>query len=384
MAELQTAQRLYAELLDQARVLGQGAASRLIAELALRDVFFLMSRLLGRTDINTDWLYARCREVQQNPDGYLDLWAREHYKSTIITVGLTIQEIIKNPEITVGIFSHSRPIAKSFLRQIKREFEGNRALQLLFPHIKPPQQGEKRTWSEDEGMVVRRRGNKKEATIEAWGLVDGQPIGRHFDLLVYDDVVTPESVTSPEMIKKTSDAWRISLNLGTRGGKVRMIGTRYHATDTYAEIIEQGSVVREARGLELYPEIEKLAQRYANLGQQGLPYSEAGADKTFMEKNPWFYDQVVKNLPPGPVTKEALAKAVGEVLHKAQVDGWLWGTNETSLGKARHEGKTVRGLVIPQEERGRIMNALRMAGQEPSEAAIQEHYRKTSGLAGDW
>lgn len=206
------------------------------------DLFFLMLVGLGRTDMNNNFLYDRCREVQASPDGHLDLWAREHYKSTIITVGKTIQDILNNPEITVGIFSHSRPIAKAFLRQIKREFEGNPLLQELFPHIKPPSNGEKRTWSEDEGIIVRRKSNPKEATIEAWGLVDGQPVSKHFELLIYDDVVTPESVTTPEMIKKTTDAWRVSLNLGAHGGMRRMIGTRYHAADTYSVILEQGSV----------------------------------------------------------------------------------------------------------------------------------------------
>jgi phage terminase large subunit-like protein len=216
--------------------------------MALGDLFYLLTRVMGRPDLDKDFLFARCLEVQANPDGYLDLWAREHYKSTIITVGLTIQGILANPELTVGIFSHTRPIAKSFLRQIKREFENNKLLQELFPHILPPQKGEKRTWSEDDGLIVRRRGNPKEATLEAWGLVDGQPTGKHFALLIYDDVVTLESVNNPDMIKKTTDAWRISLNLGTQDGSRRMIGTRYHASDTYAEILKQGSV--KAR---LYP-----------------------------------------------------------------------------------------------------------------------------------
>lgn len=210
--------------------------------LLMGDLFFLMLVGLGRTDMNNDFLFSRCREVQASPDGHLDLWAREHYKSTIITVGKTIQDVLRDPEITVGIFSHSRPIAKAFLRQIKREFEGNALLQELFPHIRPPEKGEKRTWSEDEGIIVQRQSNPKEATIEAWGLVDGQPIGKHFALLIYDDVVTPESVTTPEMISKTTDAWRVSLNLGAHGGRRRMIGTRYHAADTYSVILEQGSV----------------------------------------------------------------------------------------------------------------------------------------------
>ena len=36
-----------------------------------------------------------------------------------------IQDILKNPEITVGIFSHTRPIAKAFLDQIKNELQDN-------------------------------------------------------------------------------------------------------------------------------------------------------------------------------------------------------------------------------------------------------------------
>lgn len=215
-----------------------------IAALLSHDLFYLLVYGMGRKDMDNDWLFARCREVQQNPNNHLDLWAREHYKSTIITIGLTILNVLQNPNITVGIFSHTRPIAKAFLRQIKREWETNLLLQAYFPFIAPPEKGEARTrtWSEDGGLIVRRDGNPKEATIEAWGLVDGQPTGKHFELLIYDDVVTLESVTTPEQIKKTTDAWRLSLNLGARDGKLRMIGTRYHASDTYHLIMEQGSV----------------------------------------------------------------------------------------------------------------------------------------------
>lgn len=214
------------------------------AWLGRNDLFYLLVRLLRREDVNRDWLFDRCREVQSSPDGHLDLWFREGYKSTIVTWGKTIQDILANPEVTVGIFSHTRPIAKGFLSQIKREFEDNEWLKHIYPDVlwaNPQKQAPK--WSEDGGLIVRRTGNPKEATIEAHGLVDGQPTGKHFQLRIYDDVVTRESVSSPEMVQKTTDAWDLSQNLGTVGGRVRTIGTRYSLYDSYAEMMQRGAVI---------------------------------------------------------------------------------------------------------------------------------------------
>jgi len=220
----------------------EAADPKALRRLCKEDLFFLILIACKRNDINDEWLYARCREVEQNPDGYLDLWARKHYKSTIITFGKTIQDILNNAEITTGIFSHTRPIAKSFLVQIKRELETNTFLQDLFPEIlyKNPQK-ESPKWSLDNGIIVKRKGNPKESTIEAWGLVDGQPTSKHFKVLLYDDVVTKESVSTPEMIKKTTEALELSFNLGAENHKKRMIGTRYHAYDTYKAIQDKGT-----------------------------------------------------------------------------------------------------------------------------------------------
>lgn len=210
--------------------------------LAKTDLFFLLWFILGRQDMAHPWLLERCREVQEQPDGYLDLWAREHRKTSIITFGKTIQNILCDPEVTIGLFSHTRPIAKSLLRQIKREFENNRHLQQLFPDILYEEPAKQSTqWSEDSGIVVKRKTNPKEATLEGYGLVDGMPTGRHYQIRVYDDVVTLESVNTAEQIHKTTAAWEMSDNLGVEGGKVRMIGTRYSLFDSYAEILKRGA-----------------------------------------------------------------------------------------------------------------------------------------------
>jgi len=218
--------------------------------LARGDLYFLIRYGMNRPDVEKRWLFDRCREVQAAPDEHLDLWSREHYKSTIITVGKTIQDIFCShgedspieKEFTFCIFSHTRPIAKGFLRQIKREFENNPRFKEWFPDVlwdNPSSQAP--TWSEDNGIVVRRKTNPKEATVEAWGLVDGQPTSKHFDGLLYDDIVTSKSVYTPEMIAKTTRELELSYNLGAHGGFRRFIGTRYSFGDSYRMLMRRGT-----------------------------------------------------------------------------------------------------------------------------------------------
>lgn len=250
----------YYNLAQELALLDETEYKEVCRHLARTDLFFLLFYVCRRADMYKQWLLDRCAEIQKHPDGYLDLWAREHYKSTIITYGKSLQDILAshgdNPlaewgghEVTIGIFSCTRPIAKGFLRQIKRELEDNEFLKQLFPDIlyeKPGRDAPK--WSEDDGLIVKRKSNPKESTIEAWGIVEGQPTSKHFFLMVYDDVVTVENVRSPEMISKTTESWELSINLGALGGKTRMIGTRYHYNDTYKAIMD-----RQAATPRIYP-----------------------------------------------------------------------------------------------------------------------------------
>ena len=212
--------------------------------LCLADLYYLLVCVCGRKDMLNEFAFARCREVEAAPDGRLDLWAREHFKSSIVTFGLTIQSILRDPEVTIGIFSHTRPIAKAFLRQIMRELESNKTLHAAFPDVlwgEDVRQAPK--WSEDDGAIVKRKSNPNEATIEAWGLVDGQPTSKHFRILLYDDVVVAGSVSNPDMIAKTMTEMERSYNLGTTPGIKRGVGTRWHFNDAYKTVIDRGTLI---------------------------------------------------------------------------------------------------------------------------------------------
>jgi hypothetical protein len=172
------------------------------AFLGCNDRFYLLSRLCRRRDMEHPWLYDRCREVEAEPDNHLDLWARYHYKSTIITFGGNIQDIVCDPEIKIAIFSATKQIAWEFLGQIKEEFETNDILKAVYPDVlwrdprkKDPVEGRPPKWGIARGIVVKRKSNPKEATVEAHGLIDGQPTSRHYDKHAYDDMVTQDNLS---------------------------------------------------------------------------------------------------------------------------------------------------------------------------------------------
>lgn len=368
----------YHSVLKQALSISEERHRIVRARLAETDLFFLLTNVLNRKDLMREWLFDRCREVQRDPYDRIDLWAREHYKSTIITFGYNFLDIINDPEITIGIFSHTKSIARDFVRQIKAEMENNPDLHLLWPEIfwaEPRREAAR--WSIDGGIVVKRQGNPKEATVEGHGLVDGQPTGRHFRKRVYDDVVTLESVSTPEQIQKTTDAWRMSDNLGSEGDCVQYIGTRYHLFDTYSVMLEDMIAT---------PRIHAATDDGRETGRPVL-LSQATLDKKRQNQGPYvFSSQMLLN----PIADAAMGFKVEWVVksdtdyQSAMASLWRFIIVDPAGGKQRKNNDYTTMFVIGYglDERYRVLDIRRdrMKLTDRCDTLMELHQKWKPGL----
>ena len=200
--------------------------------LVLNDLFFIVCFIMQIERANHPFVVDRCRMVEDGPrTNTLDVWARFHFKSVIITQAETLQYHLRNPEECTGILAYARPVAKAFLRSLKILCETSELLKWCFPDVmweKPEAQAPK--WSEDDGLIFRRQSaSRKESTIEAWGLVEGMPTGRHFERLIFDDIETDDIKDSVDMLDKVFSKFEMAGNLGTGSDSdiMRVIGTYY-------------------------------------------------------------------------------------------------------------------------------------------------------------
>ncbi len=306
----------FQEAINFYAAVGSRLSNNELALLGCNDRYFLLTGLLNRPDMLHPWRYDRCREVETNPDGYLDLWFREAGKSTIITFTGVIQEVVVDPEITIGIFSNTKDISRPFLSQIKQELESNDLLKEVYADVlwSSPQERKAAgvSWSVEGGITVKRKSNPKEATIEAHGLIDAMPTGRHFGLQVFNDVITEKNVTSPEQIKKSIERFELADNLGkSEGSRKWYEGTRYSFADAYGTMLESGIAIPR-----IYPatddgtlngkpvllsqeawERKKKAQR-SQISAQMLQNPIAGNENTFRTKwlKPYWVRPIMMNV----------------------------------------------------------------------------------------
>lgn len=214
---------------------------------ALYSLFQLLSFSRGKANAISPKLHGElCRFIAQTPyQKNLFLLSRGHLKTSLITVGLSILQILRNPQIRILIAGNKAENAQAMLADIKGHLT-NPELIRAFPEIlydDPARQAPK--WTENV-ITVKRRRHTREGTVETIG-ISGEIVGKHYDDVKYDDIVGKENSQTREELLKTIQFIRLTQPLIDPGGHQWYIGTPWHYADAYAWLLEQ----QKHQGLEL-------------------------------------------------------------------------------------------------------------------------------------
>lgn len=201
-----------------------------------KDLNLLMEDILGYRNLAPihRQVTETLEKVEKGKRRGLFLLPRGHLKSTQITVSYTLQRILANPNVRILITNALLDNSKAFLREIKSHFEKNEKLKALFGDW--TNQDEK--WSESQVIVKKRTAFHKEPTVQITS-VDKSVVSQHYDLIIADDLVTRESISTKEQRLKLIKYYKDLLDLLEPGGTLLVIGTRWHYDDLYGWLLSE-------------------------------------------------------------------------------------------------------------------------------------------------
>jgi len=116
----------------------------------------------------------------------LILVPRSHLKSTLVTVGYSIQKIVYDPSIRILIANATAGMSYAFLSEIKKHLQFNEDLIKIYGALaeNPIKWSEKMITLEQ----AKTSHGKKEATVTAYGM-GGNLVSQHYDLIIMDDPI---------------------------------------------------------------------------------------------------------------------------------------------------------------------------------------------------
>ena len=208
-----------------------------------------------------------CDELNA-PGSCMILLPRDHMKSSWVAVWCAQQVLIDPARCRIAIFSKAENVARRMISTIVDHLTRDDTLELfgdLIPHPGTPatfSSWETKTTSQ---FCAQRFPDGRahddyrpgEPQVQAWGI--GKSLtGMHFDVAVLDDIIDEQNVTTPEEIVKSKLWLSYALPKLSPGGKLVVVGTRYHYNDVYQTILDSADEAGEAE-----PIVDRIVMRSA-------------------------------------------------------------------------------------------------------------------------
>lgn len=251
---------------------------------AERSLYVFAKGVLGLTRLTPTLHKPGCDWLMTTPPyRKLLLWPRDHLKTSIVSRALSLHALIqprgKSPylptkdgqpfagqDARILLAGETAANAEKQLGWIELQCEGNARLRALWPHLmwdSPRKQA--KAWNAT-AMVLPRTVDFPEASIETIG-VGGAVTGRHYDIMIKDDLATFDAANSAVIMQQAIDWHEASRALldDPETGVEFTVGTRWAVFDLYDHIIRDDPsvavLVRAAieDGQPIFPEMFSLA-----------------------------------------------------------------------------------------------------------------------------
>jgi len=167
---------------------------------------------------------------------------RSTYKSTICTHGGAAWDMLRDPNVRIGVFSSIYDRAHDFFAQTQRIFDSNEFFAWVFPEYVPSTSDGNR-WNDKEGVLPNRTRIFPEANIKPF-TAGGSTQGIHVDEALFDDIVGDAQLNADH--GATADMYRIknwfksslrTLLISMEKSRVMLSATRYGIDDPYEDVM---------------------------------------------------------------------------------------------------------------------------------------------------
>jgi predicted phage terminase large subunit-like protein len=166
----------------------------------------------------------------------LILMPRGSFKSSVVTVGYSIQQLIQDPKKTILISGETQANAIKFVGEMKNHLEVNPKFRGLYGDWV----NRGNTWKANEFVIKPRQGlfGGKEASVTAGSLEKGTQVGMHYDTIILDDVVSRNNINSEDQISKTIEHYKLLLSILNPDGMIIVVGTMWGHGTLYSWLMD--------------------------------------------------------------------------------------------------------------------------------------------------
>lgn len=176
-----------------------------------------------------------------NHKSKLILMPRYSFKSSVVTIAYSLWRLAGEPDLRILIYSESATRAQSFLQGIKNhilgESEKSKFRKDFGKWETDPHKGK---WNESQIIIATRKNAQSEPSIDTGGIETGK-VGMHYDLIIFDDIVSDLNTTTKAQMDKIYDCYKKSMSLLKPGGEVIITGTRWNFGDAYGRILQDNT-----------------------------------------------------------------------------------------------------------------------------------------------